>query len=58
MDTITRREFKGNRLLFVLLCLSVIGIPSAIVYLIENTIDIKYDVDDADAFLQHHFGKK
>ena len=48
MDKITRREFKGNKLWVVLLCLTVI----------ENTIDIEYEVDDAEAFLEYHFGKK
>ena len=58
MDKITRREFKGNWLCVLLLCLTGIGIPVAVLYVIENTIDIEYEVDDAEAFLQNHFGKK
>jgi len=58
MDKIKKREFKGNWFWFFFLCFSVIGIPSAILYLIESTIEIEYEVDDAEVFLEQHFGKK
>jgi len=58
MDRITRYEFKGYRLWFIILCLTGIGIPVAILHLIDNTIEVEYEVDDAEAFLQHQFGKK
>jgi hypothetical protein len=58
MDRITKREFKGNWLFFSLLCLTIIGIPAAILYLIESTIEIEYEMDDAEAFLEYHYRKK
>ena len=38
MDKITRRAFKGNWRWVLLLCLTGIGIPVAVLYVIENTI--------------------
>jgi|TARA_R110001592_G_scaffold246590_4_gene508488 hypothetical protein len=58
MDKIKCREFRGNAFWFWILCLSGIGIPLAILYLIESTIEIEYEVSDAEALLQQHFGKK
>jgi hypothetical protein len=58
MDKIKRRKFRGNWILFIFLCLTLIGIPIAILYLIENTIEVEYEVDDAEEFLQHHYDKK
>jgi hypothetical protein len=52
MDKIKRREFKGSKVLFILLALTVLGIPMAILYLIENTIEIEYEVSDADEVLR------
>ncbi|MEN8151449.1 MAG: hypothetical protein ABFS86_16655 [Planctomycetota bacterium] len=58
MDRIARREFRGNWGLFTLLCLTVVGIPRAVLYLVEGTIEIQYEVDDAEEFLRHHFGRR
>ena len=58
MDRIKRREFKGYWVVFVILCLTGIGIPVAILYLIENMIEIEYEVTDAEEFLEHHYKKK
>jgi len=57
MDRISRYEFKGYRTWFIILCLSGIGIPIAILHLIDNTIQIEYEVEDAEAFLKQHFKK-
>ena len=51
MGRITRLEFIGNRPLFVLLCLSIIGIPSAILYALHTTVAIGEDVDNPTEFL-------
>ena len=58
MDRIARREFKGSPMLFCLLCLTIVGIPRAVLYLIQGTIEIQYEVEDAEAFLRHHFGRE
>jgi ABC-type Na+ efflux pump permease subunit len=50
MDKIRKREFTGSIGLLVLLFLSIIGIPVAIVYLIDATVETEYEVDDAEAF--------
>ncbi len=57
MDRIKRREFKGSRIWVVLLCLTIIGIPIAVIHLIEGTIEIEYELDDAEAFLKQHFAR-
>ena len=57
MDRIVRREFKGSRPLFFLLWLSIIGIPRAVLYLVEETIEVHYEIEDAEAFLRQHFGQ-
>jgi len=54
MDKIRKREFSGSVVFFTLLTFSVIGIPAAIVYLIDSTVETEYEVDDAEAFWKHH----
>ena len=56
MEKVTRREFMGNRALFIILCLTGFGIPVAVLYLIESTVDIEIEVEDAEEFLE--FAKK
>jgi len=58
MDKIRRREFTGNWLLVWLLGISGIGIPIAIIYLIEHTIEIEYEVQDAEAFMDQYVRTK
>ncbi len=58
MDRIKRRQFTGNWFWMYFLCLTIIGIPAAVLYLIESTIEVEYEVDDAEAFLEHHFRNK
>lgn len=58
MDKIKRREFTGNWLLVWLLGISGIGIPIAILYLLEHTIEIEYEVKDAEAFMDSYVRNK
>lgn len=44
MDKIIRREFTGSWLLFVILALTGIGLPFAVLYLINSTIEIHTSV--------------
>ncbi len=52
MCKIVRYEFLGNWLLFWALCVSVIGIPLAVLYLRHTTIRIEEDLDDPERFVE------
>jgi len=52
MSKIVRYEFVGNWLLFWLLCVTVIGIPGAILYLLQGTIRIDEEVEEPNRFLK------
>jgi hypothetical protein len=51
MSKIIRHEFMGSWLLFWLLCITVIGIPVALLYLLDGTIRIEDDMDDPEQFM-------
>jgi hypothetical protein len=46
MDKVTRYEWHGNGVIFVLLCLLGITIPLAIVYFITHLLRIETEVAD------------
>ena len=50
MDRIRKREFTGSRFLFWVLFISGIGLPLAIVYLINGVVETEFEVEDAEAF--------
>lgn len=49
MDKIRRREFAGSWLIFAILCLTGVGIPFAVLYLVNHTVEIESEVTDAEA---------
>jgi uncharacterized membrane protein len=51
MSKIIRNEFLGSWLLFTLLCLTVIGIPLALLYLLSGTIRIENEMEDPEQFV-------
>jgi hypothetical protein len=51
MSKIIRYEFMGNWLFFWLLCITVIGIPVAILYLLNGTLRIENDMTDPEQFV-------
>ncbi|HUL51801.1 MAG TPA: hypothetical protein VLT83_00195 [Opitutaceae bacterium] len=51
MDKIVRREFTGSWLLFWALCLTGIGLPIAVLYLLNRTVEIHTEIADAEAAL-------
>ncbi len=51
MAKLTRHEFVGNKLLVLLLFLTGIGVPFALIYLIEATVAIEEEVEDPNKFL-------
>jgi hypothetical protein len=52
MGKIIRHEFLGSRALVVFLCITVIGIPIAVIYLIEGFVTVEEEVPDPTAFLE------
>jgi hypothetical protein len=51
MSKVVRYEFMGSWMLFWLLGISIIGIPLAILYLMNGTIRIEDEMDDPEQFL-------
>ena len=52
MSKIVRHEFLGSWLLFWILCLTGFGIPFAILYLVNFTVTLETEVDDAELFVE------
>ena len=48
MDRLRRREFHGSWVWFAVLCLTGIGIPFAVLYLIDNTVEIETELKDGE----------
>jgi hypothetical protein len=57
MDKIVRREFVGNWILFWLLCVTLIGIPIAILYYVNGTVVIEQQIENAEQFMQEFRGR-
>jgi hypothetical protein len=57
MDKIVRREFVGNWILFWLLCVTVIGIPIAVLYYVNGTVIIEQQIENAEQFMQQFRGR-
>jgi hypothetical protein len=51
MSKVVRYEFMGSWMLFWFLGISIIGIPLAILYLMNGTIRIEDELDDPEQFL-------
>jgi hypothetical protein len=52
MARIVRHEFLGSTLGFWLLCMTGIGIPLAVVYLLCMTVRIEEDIDNPAEFIE------
>ena len=48
MSKIVRYKFMDNWLFFELLCITVIGIPVAILYLLNGTLHIETELTDPE----------
>jgi hypothetical protein len=59
---IVRYEFLGSWLMFWLLCLSVIGLPLGVLYLLSGTVRIEEELEDPSRFIAEfragHLGKQ
>jgi hypothetical protein len=52
MSRIIRYEFMGSWLWFWVLCVSIIGIPLAVLYLVNGTVRIEDELDDPELVLE------
>jgi hypothetical protein len=50
-DKIVRRQFLGSWIIFWLLCVTIVGIPFAILYLIDGMVTLEQRVEDANAVM-------
>ena len=48
MDKIRRREFTGSWLFFTVLCISGVGLPIAFIYLVNSTVEIETEMENAE----------
>jgi len=51
MPKIIRYEFLGSWLMFWLLCITVIGIPLGILYLLHGIVRIEHEIADPERFI-------
>ncbi len=54
MGKIVRYEFLGNPIRFWFLCMTGVGIPMAILYLIDATVKIEESLDNPEEFLEKY----
>jgi hypothetical protein len=52
MSKIVRHEFMGSWVVFWLLCITGIGIPVAVLYLLNGTIRVETELDNPEEFLE------
>ena len=52
MSKIIRYEFMGSWLWFWVLCVSIIGIPLAVLYLANGTVRIEDELDEPELVLE------
>jgi len=53
MGKIVWHEFVGSWAIFVLLCLTIIGIPVAVLYLIEHIVTVEEKMEKPSEFLEN-----
>jgi hypothetical protein len=58
MSRIVRWEFMGSWLLFWALSISVLGIPLALLYLVNGTVRVEQDMEDAERFMDYLRAKR
>ena len=52
MSTLSRYEFVGNAFVFWLMAVLVITIPIAILYLMQSTLCVQTEVEDAEDIVE------
>ena len=51
MSKIVRYEFMGSWWIFWFLCLTTVGIPIALLYLLSGTLRIENEMDNPEEFI-------
>jgi hypothetical protein len=54
MSKVVRYQFMGNWLIFWVLCVFVIFIPIALLYLLNSTLRLDSEVDDPERFVTEY----
>jgi hypothetical protein len=54
VSNIVRYEFTGNWILFWFLCVTLIGIPFAILYLLVSTLRLETQMADPERFISEY----
>ena len=57
MSKIIRREFLGSWILFLGLCVSIVGIPTAILYYKQSMVVVQEELEEPSAFLETYRAK-
>jgi hypothetical protein len=52
MSKVVRYRFLGNVYMFWLLCVTIVGLPVAFLYLLHGTIRIEDELDDPERFIE------
>ncbi len=52
MSKIVRYQFMGSWVWFWFLCISIIGIPIALLYLVNGTLRVEEDIDDPEKLIE------
>jgi len=52
MPKIIRYQFMGSTFWFWLLCITTIGIPIALLYLLNGTIRVEHELKDPERFIE------
>ena len=51
MATISRCEFMGNWFYFWFACITIVGIPLALLYLLNGTVRVEEQVEDGESVI-------
>jgi hypothetical protein len=52
MAKVVRSEFMGNGIVFWLLCVTIVMIPVAVLYLINGTLRVEEELNDPEEFIK------
>jgi hypothetical protein len=55
--TITQYKFLGSWIAFTILCLTIVGIPVALLYLLNSLVSVSEEVDDPVEAVETHRSK-
>ncbi|HEX7619939.1 MAG TPA: hypothetical protein VF359_01930 [Anaerolineales bacterium] len=53
MGKVVWHEYVGSWFLFILLCLTIIGIPGAVLYLIEHIVTVEEELENPSKFMDN-----